>query len=67
MIRNLYKDNIYRIVRTYGGWCVAVLAGHFEDGTARWRRVSNIYSYRGWAQNYARRYGLRVQNYEGMY
>ena len=59
-----YGEGIYRIVRLYGGWCVARLAGRYEDGSPRWRAVSNLYVYRGWAQNYARRTRLPVQNYD---
>lgn len=56
-----YGHGIYKIIRDYGGWCVAKLSN------GQWLRVSNLYSYRGWAQAYARRMKLKVQNYDGLY
>lgn len=58
-----YGQGIYRIMRDNGGWCVV----HLTDSDGRWRRISNLYVYRGWAQAFARRRGLKVQNYEGEY
>ena len=58
-----YNEGIYRIVRTVGGWCVARLAGRYDNGQPRWRSVSNTYRFRGWAQAYARRMKITVQNY----
>lgn len=58
-----YGEGIYRIIRERCGWCVARQDGTNENGTPRYRRVSNLYTYRGWAQNYARRMCLNVQNY----
>jgi hypothetical protein len=57
----IYGQGIYRIIHAQGGWCVAKLCGE------RWHLVSNYYRYRGWAQAYARRMKLRVQNYESLY
>lgn len=62
-----YGEGIYRIVRDYGGWCVARLAGHYENGQPVWRRISNLYTYRGWAQAFARRMKLNVVNYESVH
>lgn len=62
-----YGEGIYRIIREVGGWCVAKLVSHHDDGTPVWHRVSNLYSYRGWAQAFARRRKLKVQNYESSF
>lgn len=62
-----YGEGIYRIIHSVGGWCVAKLVGVNESGQPRWHRVSNLYTYRGWAQNFARRMKLNVQNYESLY
>ena len=59
-----YGNGIYRIIHSAGGWCVARLAGHYDTGEPRYHRVSNLYVFRGWAQAYARRMKLNVQNYE---
>lgn len=58
-----YGQGIYRIIREHGGWCVAKKS----DSDARWHRVSNLYVYRGWAQAFARRMKLNVQNYASVY
>jgi len=63
MIMNKYGEGIYKIIRERGGWCVARLT----DSTGRWHRVSNLYSYRGWAQAYARRMKINVINYASNY
>lgn len=57
-------EGVYKIIRSRGGWCVAKLAGHYDDGRARWMLVSNLYRYRGWAQAFVRRMKIPVQNYE---
>jgi hypothetical protein len=62
-----YGQGIYKIIRDVGGWCVAKQSGVREDGTPRYHRVSNLYSFRGWAQNFARRMRLKVVNYESYY
>ena len=59
-----YGQGIYRIIRAVGGWFVARVVGHYDNGSPVYHRVSGLYSYRGWAQNYARRMKLNVQNYE---
>jgi hypothetical protein len=59
----MYGKGIYRILRVNGGWCVAKISAAGD----RWHAVSNIYSYRGWAQNFARRMKLHVVNYESQY
>lgn len=59
-----YGEGIYRIVHAASGWCVAKLAGRHENGQPVWHCVSNHYVYRGWAQAFARRMKLKVQNYE---
>lgn len=61
MIRK-YGEGIYKIIHDPKGWCVARLesAGH-------WHRVSNLYTFRGWAQAFARRRKLNVINYNGAY
>lgn len=58
-----YGQGIYRIIRDNGGWCVARLT----DSNGRWHRISELYRFRGWAQNFARRMKLNVQNYESSY
>lgn len=58
-----YGQGIYRIIREQGGWCVAKKNTPDE----RWHRVSNLYRFRGWAQAFARRMKLQVQNYESVY
>jgi len=59
-----YGEGIYRIIHAAGGWCVAKLVGHHENGSPIWHRVSNSYVYRGWAQAWSRRMKIRVENYE---
>lgn len=59
-----YGEGIYRITRDVRGWCVAKWSGRIGEP---WHRVSNFYSYRGWAQAYARRMKLNVQNYESKF
>jgi len=59
----IYGKGIYKIVHDKGGWCVARLT----DSDGRWRRVSNLYVYRGWAQAFARRMKLNVSNYESRF
>lgn len=59
-----YGQGIYRIIREVGGWCVAKKD---SPDDVCWQRVSNLYSYRGWAQNFARRMKLNVVNYAGKY
>lgn len=58
---------VYKIVHDPGGWCVAYFAGLYENGESRWHRVSNLYMYRGWAQAFSRRMGIKVINYESRY
>lgn len=60
-----YGEGIYRIIRAYGGWCVAKIVGHHDNGEPVYHRVSELYCYRGWAQNFARRMCLKdkVENY----
>lgn len=58
-----YGEGIHRIIRERRGWCVARLSGRYDDGTPRWHRVSNLYTFRGWAQAWARRMKINVQNY----
>ena len=58
-----YGEGIYRIIRDNGGWCVAKKS----DPDARWHRISELYRFRGWAQNFARRMKLNVQNYASNY
>jgi len=58
-----YGKGFYKIIHDAGGWCVARKTS--EDG--RWHRISNLYTYRGWAQAFARRRGLKVMNYESQY
>lgn len=60
----IYGQGIYRIIHDKGGWCVAKLSDRYEDGRPRWRRMSNLYRFRGWAQAWSRRMGIKVQNYE---
>ena len=58
-----YGEGFYMIIREPGGWCVARQTS--ADG--RWHRVSDVYRFRGWAQNFARRMRLRVVNYESKF
>ena len=58
-----YGEGFYKILRVNGGWCVARLT----DSGGRWHIVSNLYVYRGWAQNFARRLKLNVVNYDSQY
>ena len=58
-----HGKGIYRILHDKGGWCVAKL----NEYSGIWHRVSNLYAYRGWAQNYARRMRIPVVNYESYY
>ena len=62
-----YGQGVYRIIHAVGGWCVAKLAGRGENGQPIWHAISNKYLYRGWAQAFARRRKLHVQNYESFY
>jgi len=63
-----YGSGIYRIVRdACGWWCVAKITGHYDNGMPILHRVSNFYMYRGWAQNWARRMQISVQNYDSAY
>lgn len=62
-----YGEGIYRIVHETAGWCVAKVIGHYENGKPIYHRVSNLYSYRGWAQAFARRRKLNIQNYESCF
>ncbi len=57
----IHRTGIYRNIHDVRGWCVARWTGYV------WHRVSNFYMYRGWAQNFARRMGIRVENYESLY
>lgn len=57
-------EGVFRIIRTNGGWCVAKLSGRYDDGRPRWRMISNLYMYRGWAQAFVRRLKVPVQNYD---
>lgn len=56
----------YHIMRERAGWCVARFVGYGADGELRFRRVSNSYKFRGWAQAFARRMNIRVHNYVGL-
>ena len=58
-----YGEGIYKILRVNGGWCVARLT----DSAKEWHRISNLYSYRGWAQAFARRMKISVVNYDSNY
>jgi len=58
-----YGQGIYRIFKESGGWCVARLT----EADGRWHRVSDLYRFRGWAQNFARRMKLNVTNYDSQY
>lgn len=54
---------VYKIMHEQRGWCVAVR----NDSDGYWHRVSNLYRFRGWAQNFARRMKLNVINYESYF
>lgn len=58
------NNKIYRIIRSASGWCVALLIGWHDNGAPIYHRVSNFYVHRGWAQAFARRMKISVQNYE---
>ena len=62
-----YGEGVYHIIHERCGWCVARLVGHYDNGAPIWHRVSNLYVYRGWAQAFARRMKLNVQNYASNY
>jgi len=55
----IYGQGIFRIIHDERGWCVAKRT----DSNGYWQRVSEFYKYRGWAQAFARRRKLNVQNY----
>jgi len=59
----MYRSAIYRIIHDERGWCVAKKT----DSDRYWQRISNFYMYRGWAQAFARRLKIPVQNYESYY
>lgn len=62
-----YGEGIYRIIHEVGGWCVAKLTGHHSNGQPVYHRVSNLYTYRGWAQAWSRRMKIKVENYSSNY
>jgi hypothetical protein len=54
----------YKIIKDCGFWCVGRLVRVNEDGEQIYRRVSNHYSFRGWAQAFCRRMKIQPINYE---
>ena len=64
---NKYGEGIYRIIHDVGGWCVGKLIGHNDANKPIYQCVSNKYLYRGWAQAWARRMKIRVENYESQF
>lgn len=59
------RDDLHYIIRAHGGWCVAKPAADLgANGERIWHRVSNLYRFRGWAENFARRMKIPTQNYK---
>lgn len=55
-----YGKGLYKILRKGGFWYVGKLMTADTDGTPVYQRVSELYCYRGWALNFARRFKLNV-------
>ena len=55
-----YGQGIYKILRKGSFWFVGRLLTADADGTPVYQRISELYCYRGWALNFARRMRLTV-------
>lgn len=55
-----YGQGLYKILKKGGFWFVGRFDGSDEDGTPIYRQISNLYCYKGWAENYARRFRLTI-------
>lgn len=55
-----HGEGLYKILRQKGFWYVGRLLTADTDGTPVYQRVSNLYCFRGWAENYARRFKLNI-------
>ena len=55
-----YGQGLYKILKGGGFWYVGRLCHADNDGTPVYQRISNLYCFKGWAENFARRFKLAV-------
>lgn len=55
-----YGQGLYKILKKGGFWYVGKLCASDSDGVPVYQRISNLYCFKGWAENYARRFKLSI-------
>ena len=51
---------IYRVIKSKGFWCVGKLLTIDPDGVPVYQILSDLYCFRGWALNFARRMCIKL-------
>lgn len=55
-----YGQGLYKVLRKGGFWFVGRLLTADTDGTPVYQQISDLYCYRGWALNFARRMSITL-------
>ncbi len=56
-----YGEGIHRICQKGGFWYVGRFIGSDENDVPVYQQISNLYCFRGWAENFARRMKLKIE------